>query len=105
MTAAGVATARKTAEDMATDDTANEMDVGNKGDDICPYFLIMSNEIVVSDSATKSRNFKTAGMSDLDVTLDHDYIRQMPLNKPVPVSHKEGSVIDTKSFVASLLVM
>jgi hypothetical protein len=31
----------------------------------------------------------------------------MPLNKPVPVaSHKEGSVIDTKtkSFVASLLV-
>jgi hypothetical protein len=33
----------------------------------------------------------------------------MPLNKPVPVasipfSHKEGSVIDMKSFVASLLV-
>jgi hypothetical protein len=28
----------------------------------------MSNEIVVSDNATKSRNFKTEGTSDLDVT-------------------------------------
>ena len=82
----------------------------------------MSNEVVVSDNATKSRNFKTTGTSDSDVTpwqqlvfdigettVDHDYIRRMPLNKPVPVasipfSHKEGSVMDTKSFVASLLV-
>ena len=90
----------------------------------------MSNEVVVSDNATKSRNFKTTGTSDSDVTpwqhlvfdigettTDLDYIRQMPLNKPVPVasipfSHMEGSVMDTKSFaappvksyVASLLV-
>lgn len=75
------------------------------------------NDIVLSDNATpKSRNPKTTGDSDVtawqqlvldmgETTLDHDYIRQMPLNKPVPVaSHKEGSVMDTKSFVASLLV-
>jgi len=40
-----------------------------------------------------------------ETTLDHDYIWRMPLNKPVPVaSHKGGSVLHTKSFVASLLV-
>jgi hypothetical protein len=97
--------------DKDDDDAAVVPDKGDKGD------VDAVTKSAAAAATTGVSDYKTTGMSDITqwqeimmefcgTTLNHDYIRQMPLNKAVPVaSHKgSGCVSKVESFEAAFLV-
>jgi hypothetical protein len=93
------------------DAAAAVSDKGDKGD------VDAVTKSSAAAATTGVSDYKTTGMSDITqwqeimmefrgTTLNHDYIRQMPLNKAVPVaSHKgSGCVSKVESFEAAFLV-
>ena len=124
-TTAGTTTAGGDAADDDDDEAAGEGPT-TAGTTTAGTAAAMTNDDP-ANNATKSRTLKTTGTSASDVTpwqqlvfdigettIDLDYIRRMPLNKPVPVAsipcgNWEGSDMGAKSrsnklYDASLLV-
>jgi hypothetical protein len=124
-TTAGTTTAGGDAADDDDDEAAGEGPT-TAGTTTAGTAAAMTNDDP-ANNATKSRTSKTTGTSASDVTpwqqlvfdigettIDLDYIRRMPLNKPVPVAsipcgNWEGSDMGAKSrsnklYDASLLV-